>query len=64
MRNISIFKGKPKRLEALFSDGYLTIILWDGDNYRLEGKQLTFKTLDELSKHYKGTIKSMREVRL
>jgi hypothetical protein len=63
MKQISIFKGKPKRLEALFSDGYLTIIIWDGNAYRLEGKQLTFNSLSDLSNHYKGTIKTMRELK-
>ena len=63
MKQISIFKNKPKKLEALFTDGYLTVIVWTGEKYRLEGKSLMFQTLDELSKYYKGTIKSIREIK-
>lgn len=62
MKNISIFKGKPKKLEALFFDGYLTNIIWDGEKYRLEGKQLKFDTIQGLSDHYKGCIRSLREI--
>lgn len=63
MKQISIFKGKPKWLEVLFSDGYLTVIIWAGENYRLEGKQLAFDTLDALATYYKGTIKMIKEIK-
>jgi hypothetical protein len=63
MKQISIFHGKPKRLEALFSDGYLTVIIWTGEAYRLEGKVMTFKTLAELAAHYKGEIKTIKEIK-
>lgn len=60
---ISIMAGKPKRIEALFSDGYLTVIVWTGSKYRLEGKSLEFDRVSELASHYKGEIKSMRELK-
>ena len=62
-KQISIFKNKTKKFEALFSDGHLTVIVWTGEKYRLEGKSLMFQTLDELSEYYKGTIKSIREIK-
>lgn len=63
MKQISIFSGKPKKLEALFSDGYLTVIIWDGENYRLEGKTKKFPTLNDLAEYYKGTIKALKELK-
>ena len=63
MKNISIFKGKPKWIEAVFTDGYICTIIWTGYKYRLEGKTEEFETLSQLSDRYKGTIRSMRVIK-
>lgn len=63
MKNISIFQGKSKKLKVVWSDGYITTILWTGDYYKIEGNKRLFKTLSELAIFFKGEIKTIREVR-
>lgn len=63
MKSISIFAGKFQKFRAVWEDGYITNIVWDNDHYRLEGNKRSFKTLSELMEHYKGTIKTMREIK-
>lgn len=63
MKNISIFKGEPKKLKAVWLDGYITTILWTGEHYKIEGNKRLFKTLGELTTFFKGEIKTLREIK-
>lgn len=63
MKSISIFQGKSKRLKAVWSDGYITTILWTGEYYKIEGNKRLFKTLQELTTFFKGEIKTLKEIK-
>lgn len=48
------------KYKAVWSDGYVTNIVLDKGNYRLEGNRRTFGNIEDLQVYYKGVIKSMR----
>lgn len=51
---------KSKRIyDALWNDGYLCELIEENEEFRLLGKIMTFGSIRELEKYYKGKIKKL-----